>query len=441
MTITPWHSMVDFEIAQRHNLEKEQIIDTYGKLLPIAQEFAGMKIAEAREKIVEKLKTKGLLEKEEDYTHNVATAERTGGIIEPQIMKQWFINVTKPIVSKNNQTLKDLMSLPIQNNEISIMPDRFDKIYQNWVTNLRDWCISRQIVYGHRIPVWYKGEEIYCGIDTPTGEGWIQDEDSLDTWFSSGLWTFSTLGWPEETKDLQEYHPTTFMNPGYEIIFFWVARMVMMSNYLLGVIPFKTVYLHGMVRDKNGVKFSKSLKNGIAPEEIIRQYGADALRMSLITGVGPGSDVNFSEDKVRAYKKFTNKIWNATRFVLEQTSHTDLEKPVQLSSQDQTSLDDFHTLLAEITKEIEEYKLYLVSEKLYHYFWHTFADIIIEDCKKRITTPVSDEDKKSAQHLLRYLLINQLKVLHPFMPFITEEIWQTIHKDNTMLIVSPWPQQ
>jgi valyl-tRNA synthetase len=215
--------------------------------------------------------------------------------------------------------------------------------------------------------------------------------------------------------------------------------MILMSTYLLGEIPFKTVYLHGLVRDSKGKKMSKSLGNAVDPIEMIQKYGADAVRMSMLIGIGPGSDVNFSEDKVRAYKKFANKIWNATRFVLEQTSDSDIEKPTQLSAQDQTYLDEFNTLVAEITKEIEEYKLYLVSEKLYHYTWHTFADIIIEDCKKRIAEPVSEEDKKSAQHILRFLLINQLKVLHPFMPFITEEIWQTIHKDNTMLIVSQWP--
>ena len=228
MTITPWHSHVDFQLAEKYKLEKEQIIDKYGKLLPIAQEFAGMKITEAREKIVEKLKEKGLLVSvDENYVNRLATAERTGGVIEPQIMEQWFINVNKPIKDRDNKTLKELMLAPVKNGEIKIIPNNFEKVYYNWIENLHDWCISRQIWYGHRIPVWYKGNEIYCGIEAPTEEGWEQDPDTLDTWFSSGLWTFSTLGWPnKESKDLKTYHPTNILETGYDIIFFWVARMI-----------------------------------------------------------------------------------------------------------------------------------------------------------------------------------------------------------------------
>lgn len=450
MTITPWHSTVDFDIAERHKLDKEQIIDQYGKLLPIAGEFAGLKITEAREKIVEKLRSKGLVEKEEDYVHNIATAERTDGIIEPQIMKQWFVDVNKEFTIKNSKitgiasgskvTLKSLMLAAVNSGDISIMPDRFGKIYFHWIENLRDWCISRQIWYGHRIPVWYKGEEIFVGAEAPDASGWVQDEDTLDTWFSSGLWTFSTLGWPDNTDDFINYHPTDLLETGYDILFFWVARMILMSTYLLGDIPFKTVYLHGLVRDAKGKKMSKSDGNAIDPVETIEKYGADAVRMSLLVGTGPGNDVNFSEDKVRAYKKFANKIWNATRFVLEQTTEADLETPASLSASDSAHLDTFNALMAEITKEIEEYKLYLVSEKLYHYTWHTFADVIIEECKKRIAAPTSAEDARSARFVLRHLLTEQLKALHPFMPFITEEIWQTITKDATMLLVSSWPR-
>lgn len=278
-------------------------------------------------------------------------------------------------------------------------------------------------------------------VDTeaPSEDGWVQDEDTLDTWFSSGLWTFSTLGWPDNTEDFRTYHPTDLLETGYDIIFFWVARMVLMSTYLLGDIPFKTVYLHGLVRDAKGKKMSKSIGNAIDPLEMIEKYGADAVRMSMLVGTGPGNDVNFSEDKVRAYKKFANKIWNASRFVLEQTTNTDETKPARITVADEVCITSFNSLIAEITKEMEEYKLYLVSEKLYHYFWHNFADIIIEDCKKRIQNPVSNEDESSARYLLRFLLLEQLKALHPFMPFITEEIWQTIHNDNTMLIVSKWP--
>jgi valyl-tRNA synthetase len=425
----------------------------------------GLKVEEARIKTVEWLRENNLLIEEKEVDQNVSTAERTGAIIEPLPKLQWFVDVTKKfklkksnlegIVAGQEVTLKELMQHVVTSNQIEILPDRFTKtyfhwtsifpdrfgrVYFNWINNLRDWCISRQIWYGHQIPVWYKDGEMKIG-ENPNDTSWIQDEDTLDTWFSSALWTFSTLGWPDNTDDFLTYHPTDLLETGYDILFFWVARMILMSTYLLGQIPFKTVYLHGLVRDSKGKKMSKSDGNAVDPVEMIEKYGADALRMSILVGVGPGSDVNFTEDKIRAYKKFANKIWNVTRFVLEQTSETDLQKPSLITSQDQAYLDEFQTLLVEITKEIEEYKLYLVSEKLYHYIWHTFADIVIEECKKRIATPISEEDKKSAQYTLRYLLINQLKVLHPFMPFITEEIWQTIHKDNTMLIVSPWPLQ
>ncbi len=436
MTITPWHSHEDFALAEKYKLEKEQIIDKYGKLLPIAGEFAGMKISDAREKIVEKLKEKGLLVSvDENYTNRVATAERTGGTIEPQIMEQWFIDVNKKIKDRDNKSLKELMLSPVQNSEIKILPDRFEKVYYNWVENLRDWCISRQIWYGHRIPVWYRGEEIFVG-ENP-GENWTQDPDSLDTWFSSGLWTFSTLGWPENTNDLKKFHPTSVVNPGYEILFFWVARMILMSKYLLDEIPFKTVYLHGMLRDAKGQKFSKSLDNGIDPIKVIEEYGADALRMSLIVGIAPGMDSKFDIQKVKAYSKFANKIWNATRFVLEQTQDLDLNNlaNTDLDEEDKKSQEELNKLLQEITLEMEEYKFYIVAEKLYHYFWHTFADIIIERSKKKI---LENNNTKSAKTILVMQLEILIKALHPFMPFVTEELWAIMNKKD-MLMVSPWP--
>jgi valyl-tRNA synthetase len=436
MTITPWHSREDFALAEKYDLEKEQIIDKYGKLLPIAKEFAGMKITEAREKIVEKLKNKGLLVSiDEEYVNRIAKADRTKGIIEPQIMLQWFIDVNKKIPARDNRTLKQLMLEPIKNGQIQILPEQFEKVYYHWVENLRDWCISRQIWYGHRIPVWYKGDEIYCGINPPKENGWRQDEDTLDTWFSSGFWTFSTLGWPDKTQDLENYHPTSVINPGYEILFFWVARMILMSQYIMGEIPFDTVYLHGILRDSKGQKFSKSLGNGIDPIEVIEQYGADALRMSLIVGIGPGADSKFDTQKVKAYKKFANKIWNATRFVLEQTEDLDKSNLPELDDEDKKSDEELKELLEEITKEMDEYKFYLVAEKLYHYFWHTFADIIIERSKKKI---LEGRNKESAQALLYSHLLKLLRALHPFMPFVTEEIWQTMGKDR-LLMVESWP--
>jgi valyl-tRNA synthetase len=440
MTITPWHSVADFEIAERHKLDKEQIIDKYGKLLPVAGEFAGMKISEAREKIVEKLSSKGLVEKIEDYAHNIATAERSGGIIEPQIMQQWFIDVNKPIATHENKTLKQLMKEPVESGLIKIMPDHFGKIYFHWIDNLRDWCISRQIIYGHQIPVWYKGEEIYCGIEKPEGSDWTQDSDTLDTWFSSGLWTFSTLGWPEKTLDLETYHPNTFMDPGYEILFFWVARMIMISQFHLKQIPFKNVYIHGMVRDSKGQKFSKSLRNGVEPEEIINQFGTDALRMSVVVGVGPGNDVNFDTQKVKAYKLFANKIWNASRFVLENTEDADYEKMPELTEIDQKRVAELKTFVEEITKEMEEYKFYLVSEKIYHYFWHTFADVIIEESKKSIKEG-DEKTSNSAKWTLLHILTTSLKILHPFMPFVTEEVWGLMPiKNKKLLLVESWPR-
>jgi len=439
MTITPWHSHEDFALAEKYKLDKEQIIDKYGKLLPIAGEFAEMKISEAREKIVEKLDKKGLLVSvDENYVNRIATAERTNGMIEPQIMLQWFIDVNKKIPSRGNKTLKELMLEPIREGKIKIIPSHFEKVYYNWVENLRDWCISRQLWYGHRIPVWYKGEKIYVGTEAPNDSDWTQDPDTLDTWFSSGLWTFSTLGWPEKTNDLETYHPTTIIETGYDIIFFWVARMILMSQYLLGEIPFKDVYLHGMVRTTSGEKMSKSLGDkAIDPLDIIEKYGNDALRMAIVVGNTPGNDLKLNENDIRGYGKFTNKIWNASRFVLEQTKDLDTGNPPKLDEEDLKSNDELQKLIAEISKEMDEYKFSLVAEKLYHYFWHTFADVIIERSKNKIA---ENRNADSAKTLLYTHLITLLKVLHPFVPFVAEEIWSMIPQSNgKLLMVEKWP--
>ena len=428
MTITPWHDVTDFEISERHSLDKEQIIDKFGKLLPIAGDFAGLKITGARAKIGERLREKGLVIKDEPYTHNVATAERTGGRIEPQIMKQWFINVNKPIEDRGGKTLKELMREPVEKGEIKILPDYFNKTYFHWIDNLRDWCISRQIWYGHRIPVWYRsteahgkqGEEIYSGIEAPKGDGWVQDEDTLDTWFSSGLWTFSTLGWPEKTKDLETFHPTDVLETGHEILFFWVARMILMTKYILGDNPFKTVYLHGTVRDEKGQKMSKSLGNGIDPLDVAKEFGADAGRMALIIGNTPGTDTRIWNDKIKAYKNFANKVWNITRFVLSQENTGELKTDL---------INEFHALVMEVTSDMDNYRFYLAAEKVYAYVWHRFADEIIEESK----------DKEGYGATLNYILENSLKILHPFMPFVTEEIWRTLYNGERILMVEPWP--
>ena len=450
MTITPWHSTVDFEMAERHKLDKEQIIDEFGKLLPIAgEEFAKMKIAEARQKIVEKLREKGLLVKEEDYIHQIATAERTGATIEPQVKLQWFIDVNKPftlphseitgIASGSKTTLKEIMRQAVIGGQITITPERFDKTYFQWVDNLRDWCISRQIWYGHQVPVWYKDKEIYCGIEGPEDTGWTQDSDTLDTWFSSGLWTFSTLGWPDiENADLKTYHPTTLLETGYDILFFWVARMVLMTGYHLGTIPFRTVYLHGLVRDAKGKKMSKSLGNIIDPLDMIAKYGADATRLSLIIGAGPGSDMNLAEDKIRGYKKYTNKIWNITRFILTYSNDIDISKEVALTDEDKKLIEDFAVMVKEVSEHIATYRLHLAGEVLYHYTWNTLADVIIE-AKKDALNNGPELEKQSAQWTLRYILENLLKLQHPFLPFVTEEIWQSLPNRTQPLIVTHWP--
>ena len=453
MTITPWHSGVDFEIAERHNLDKEQIIDKYGKLLPVAGEFAGMKIADAREKIVEKLEKKGLLAKvDDDYEHNLATAERTGAVIEPQIMEQWFIAVDKPftlphseipgIKSGDTITLKELMRIAVESGAVEMPQDRFRKTYFHWIENLHDWCISRQIWFGHRIPVWYKEGEVYCDVTPPKGKGWEQEEDVLDTWFSSALWTFSTLGWPEETKDLKVFHPTSFMSPAYEILQLWVSRMILMSGFHLGQIPFKTVLIHGLVRAKDGRKFSKSLNNGVDPLEMIEKYGADALRMGLLVGTAIGNDAKFDENKVRGYKHFTNKIWNAARFVLSNLENVDLEKKPKLTKENEQELEGLKNMADEATKHLETYRLDLAADTVYHYFWHTFADVIIER-NKQVLLEGTDEEKMSAQWTLYTILTDLLRLLHPFVPFCTETIWSYLpkgeHKKEDLLMVETWP--
>ena len=448
MTITPWHDNADFEIAERHNLDKEQIIDYHGKLMPVAGEFSGQHIKKARPLIVEKLKAKGLLEKiDENYVHRVATNERGGGIIEPQIKEQWFVDVNRKFKVSNSKikgiksgaeiSLKDLMQQVIKSGQIKILPARFEKVYFHWINNLRDWCISRQIWFGHRIPVWYKANEIYCGVASPKGEGWKQDEDVLDTWFSSGLWTFSTLGWPEKTVDFKTFHPTNVIETGYDILFPWVARMILMSGFLLNDIPFKTVYLHGLVRDGQGRKMSKSLGNIIDPLDMINKYGADATRLSLIIGAGPGNDMKLSEDKVRGYRNFTTKVWNASRFVIMNYKETKVKS--KLTAKDKRHLKDLEAVKKKVGSFLDKYDFNQAGEIIYHYFWHTFADKVLEEMKPRLSSD-NEADRAAAQEVLITILKSSLKMLHPFVPFVTEEVWGLMpnaQKDK-MLIAEPW---
>ena len=440
--VTPAHSQIDAEIAMRHNLPTKQVINEFAKMTVGDERILGKKTTEARLAIVEWLQSEGLLEKEEEVVQNISTAERTGGIIEPLPKLQWFINVNKPIKERGDKSLKELMLEAVQSKNINIIPDRFEKVYYNWILNLRDWCISRQIWYGHRIPVWYKGEEIYCGIEAPSEEGWSQDEDTLDTWFSSGLWTFSTLGWPDSNApDFKTYHPTNMLETAYDIIFFWVARMILMSTYILGVVPFKNVYLHGLVRDPQGRKMSKSLGNSLDPLELTEKYGTDSVRMSLIIGTGPGNDSKMSEDKIRAYKNYANKLWNITRFVLSSTENFKYdEKFTAYTERENILIKEREELIKDITKEMEEYKFYLVGEKIYQYTWSRFADVIIEESKEIFLNGTDDEKNSRAQFLLD-TLTKILKILHPFMPFVTEEIWGIIPMENKkLLMVEKWPK-
>ncbi len=440
--VTPAHSAIDAEIAVRHSLPTIQVINEYAKMMPNTGIVTGLKVSEAREKIVEWLKENNLLEKEEEVTQNVSTAERTGGIVEPLPKLQWFIAVNKKFTKNGKErTLKEMMVSVVENKEINILPDRFEKTYFSWINNLRDWCISRQIWYGHRIPVWYKGEEVFVGVYAPDGEGWTQDEDTLDTWFSSGIWTFSTLGWPEETADLKLYHPTNVLETGYDIIFFWVARMILMTGCLLDTVPFKNVYLHGLVRTAKGEKMSKSKpETNIDPLDMIEKYGADATRLSVIIGNAAGNDLKLSEDKIRGYKHFANKLWNITRFVLTSAEGEVIEKGFDKWSESDLKLnEEVNKMIAEITGDIDNFRLYLAAEKLYHYTWHRFADEILEESKKVLKEGSVDEIKSRKQFLL-HTLSKLLRALHPFIPYVTEEIWKDMPvSDKKMIMIEEWP--
>jgi len=448
--VTPMHSMTDWEMADRHNLNKIQVINEYAKMIVGDERILGKKTTEAREIIVEWLRSEGLLEKEENIKQNISTAERTGGIVEPLPKLQWFIDVNKKFIipysdiigirSGQETTLKEIMRNSVANGQIKIFPDFFSKTYFHWVDNLRDWCISRQIWYGHRIPVWYRDTEIYCGTEAPKGEGWIQDEDTLDTWFSSGMWTFSTLGWPEKTKDFETYHPTDVLETGFDILPFWVNRMILMTGYCLGTIPFKNVYLHGMVRDAKGRKMSKSLGNGLDPTEIAQKFGTDAGRIALVIGTAPGTDSKIDDNKIKGYKNFANKVWNITRFVLTSAEGFEIDSKPEITVADQIILDELDATVKEITNDIDNYRFHIASEKIYHYIWHTFADVIIENSKAAIAG--TDETiKKSSQYTLYKILTTSLKVLHPFMPFVTEEIWNYLpHSNKKLLMIEEWPK-
>lgn len=457
MTITPWHSQVDFDLAQKYKLPVEQIIDFDGTLLPIAGEFAGMHITKARPLIVEKLQQKNLVVSiNENYVHSIACNSRGGGTIEPQIKEQWFIDVQKPVNTwrgkwaGKSMSLKEVMQDVIRSKHITIIPERFEKTYFHWIDNLRDWCISRQIWWGHRIPAWYKDGEWTVDPQTANEQGYTQDTDTLDTWFSSALWTFSTLVDEQAALDphttmaevleqsplYNRFHPTSILETGYDILPFWVARMILMTTYITGDVPFKTVYLHGLIRDKNGQKMSKSKpETMIDPLEIIPKYGADALRLSMIVGQSPGNDSRLYEEKIAGYRNFINKLWNASRYVFmkceeaQYDPRTSIDVPNASSLADKALLHALNELTRDVATGITEYRLSEIGERLYSFTWEYFCDWYLE-LSKGETNP----------EVLVFALRRLLVLLHPYCPFVTEKLWSECKPSTaTMLIHESWP--
>ena len=436
--ITPAHDPNDFEVGLRHNLEVINVLTPDAKIVDDYPKYAGMDRYEARKAIVEDLQAEGALVKIEDYSHNVGTCYRCGTTVEPRVSKQWFVKMeplAKPAVEV------------VRNGEVKFVPERFDKTYFHWMENIKDWCISRQLWWGHRIPAYYCddcGEVMVSAQEVHTcskcgGNHVHQDPDTLDTWFSSALWPFSTLGYPDDTKELEYFYPTDTLVTGYDIIFFWVARMIFSGVEHMGQVPFHTVLIHGLVRDAQGRKMSKSLGNGIDPLLVIDQYGADALRFTLATGNAPGNDMRFSDEKVKASRNFANKLWNAARFVLmylgNDYSYPGL--PKDLAIEDKWILSKVNTLAKEVTDNLERFELGIAVAKLYDFIWDVFCDWYIEIAKIRLQ---SGEGADTAKAVLVYVLTDILKLLHPFMPFITEEIYQAIPHDTESIMISKWPE-
>ncbi len=437
--MTPAHDPNDFEVGLRHHLETIRVLDDNGKVNENGGKYQGMDRYECRKAIVADLEAEGYLVKVEPYSHNVGTCYRCHNDVEPIISAQWFVKM-QPLAKEAIRVVRD--------GTIKFVPDRFAKTYLNWMENVHDWCISRQLWWGHQIPAWYCDEcgHINVSREDPTKcekcgcTKLTRDEDVLDTWFSSALWPFSTLGWPEQTKDLDYWYPTTDMVTGYDIIFFWVARMVFSGMEQMKKEPFKTVFIHGLVRDDKGRKMSKSLGNGIDPLEMAEKYGADALRFNLITGNSPGNDMRFYVEKCEAMRNFANKIWNASRYVLMNLTVDEpgLPEASKLEIEDKWVLSQLNTLIKEVTENMDAYELGVASAKVYDFIWDTYCDWYIELTKARLYGE-DEESKRTAQQVLVYVLDQILRLLHPFMPFITEEIWQAIPHAGDFLIKAEWP--
>ena len=437
--MTPAHDPNDFEVGLRHNLESIRVLDDNGKVVEGYGRYSGMDRYEARKAIVADLEEQGYLVKVEEHTHNVGTCYRCGTDVEPIISAQWFVKM-EPLAREALRVVND--------GEVKFVPDRFSKIYTNWMENVHDWCISRQLWWGHRIPAWTCED---CGGMTvsetdPTecqhchSTHIHQEEDVLDTWFSSALWPFSTLGWPDEgSEDFKYFYPTDVLVTGYDIIFFWVARMIFSACEHTGKPPFHTVFIHGLVRDDKGRKMSKSLGNGIDPLEMADQYGADALRFNLITGNSPGNDMRFYTERCEAMRNFANKIWNASRFLMMNLTIDRCELPDRLELEDKWILSKLNSVIPEVTENMERYELGVAAQKVYDFIWDSYCDWYIELTKTRLQG--EDEDSKlRAQQVLCYVLTETLKLLHPFMPFITEEIWQALPHSGDYLMLQQWPQ-
>ena len=437
--ITPAHDSNDFEVGLRHNLPVINVMDDGGVINENGGKYAGMPALEARKQIVKDLDEAGFLIKIEPIKHNVGTCYRCGTVVEPRVSTQWFVKM-EPLAKPAIDAVKD--------GDIRFIPERMDKVYYNWMENIKDWCISRQLWWGHQIPAWYcECGETIVSETVPTvcpkcgGTHLTRDPDTLDTWFSSALWPFSTLGWPDNTEELKYFYPTNTLVTGYDIIFFWVARMIFSGLEHMGEVPFNTVFFHGLIRDAQGRKMSKSLGNGVDPLDVISVYGADALRFTLVTGNSPGNDLRFSEEKVSASRNFANKIWNAARFILMNIEGKDIDcaLPKKLYTSDKWILNRFNNVTAAVTENLEKFELGMAVSKLYDFIWDDFCDWYIELAKIRMNG-ADEESADSARRVLVWTMSNTLKLLHPFMPYITEEIWQTLPHDGEALIVAKWPE-
>ncbi len=437
--ITPGHDPNDFEVGKRHNLPIVNIMNDDATINENGGKYAGLDRYEARKQILEELKEEGLLGKIEDYSHNVGTHDRCNTTIEPLVKEQWFV--------KMDELIKPAVEA-VKNGEVKLIPERMEKIYLNWTDNIRDWCISRQLWWGHRIPAYYcdKCGETVVARKAPTvcpkcgGTHFTQDEDVLDTWFSSALWPFSTLGWPEMTEDLKYFYPTDVLVTGYDIIFFWVIRMIFSGYEQMGERPFKTVLFHGLVRDSQGRKMSKSLGNGIDPLEIIDQYGADALRLMLITGNAPGNDMRFYYERVEAARNFANKVWNASRFIMMNMEGKAIGEPENLEPADKWIISKLNCLVKEATDNMDNFELGIAVQKVYDFIWDEFCDWYIEMVKPRLYNSDDEASQNAALWTLKNVLICALKLLHPYMPFITEEIFCNLQSEEETIMLSSWPQ-